>query len=106
MIYDLPTPYDFIQADIAALPPLINREAYFHSTISSISTFALICTKLPQHVPNSRMFFVSASIYFDKTNVQNAINALIGAWTKCTNVDVFVNNTDNSLPRQCPPRIH
>lgn len=39
-----------------------------------------------------------ASIYFNRTDVQTAINAPIQEWNECTNVDVFVNNTDTSLP--------
>jgi carboxypeptidase D len=39
-----------------------------------------------------------ASIYFNRTDVQKAINAPIAEWDECTNVDVFVNNTDNSPP--------
>ncbi|OAL18111.1 hypothetical protein AYO20_11778 [Fonsecaea nubica] len=39
-----------------------------------------------------------ASIYFNRSDVQKAINAPHQEWMECTNVDVFVNNTDNSLP--------
>ncbi|EXJ60001.1 carboxypeptidase D [Cladophialophora yegresii CBS 114405] len=39
-----------------------------------------------------------ASIYFNRTDVQKAIHAPIQEWAECTNVDVFVNNTDNSPP--------
>ncbi|KAH6674188.1 Alpha/Beta hydrolase protein [Halenospora varia] len=39
-----------------------------------------------------------ASIYFNRTDVQKAINAPLINWDECTNTDVFVNNTDNSLP--------
>ncbi|PQE04801.1 carboxypeptidase cpdS protein [Rutstroemia sp. NJR-2017a BBW] len=39
-----------------------------------------------------------ASIYFNRTDVQKAINAPLIDWAECTNTDVFVNNTDNSLP--------
>ena len=39
-----------------------------------------------------------ASIYFNRTDVQQAIHAPIGAWKECTNVKVFVNSTDTSLP--------
>lgn len=39
-----------------------------------------------------------ASIYFNRTDVQKAINAPPTDWAECTNTDVFVNNTDNSLP--------
>lgn len=39
-----------------------------------------------------------AFVYFNLTDVQKAINAPIQAWDECTNVDVFVNGTDNSVP--------
>ncbi|KIX00857.1 uncharacterized protein Z518_09922 [Rhinocladiella mackenziei CBS 650.93] len=39
-----------------------------------------------------------AFIYFNRTDVQKAINAPIQEWLECTNVDVFVNGTDNSPP--------
>jgi carboxypeptidase D len=39
-----------------------------------------------------------ASVYFNRTDVQKAINAPIGTWDECSNIDVFVNNTDNSPP--------
>jgi carboxypeptidase D len=39
-----------------------------------------------------------ASIYFNRTDVQKAINAPLIEWNECTNTDVFVNGTDNSLP--------
>ena len=39
-----------------------------------------------------------AEIYFNRTDVQKAINAPLIEWDECTNTDVFINNTDNSLP--------
>jgi carboxypeptidase D len=39
-----------------------------------------------------------AEIYFNRTEVQKAINAPIQSWAECTSVKVFVNGTDNSLP--------
>lgn len=39
-----------------------------------------------------------ATIYFNRTDVQKAIHAPVQEWTECTNVDVFVDNTDNSPP--------
>ncbi|KAL3424276.1 serine carboxypeptidase-like protein 1 [Phlyctema vagabunda] len=40
-----------------------------------------------------------AEIYFNRTDVQQAINAPVGLWEECNSqVDVFVNNTDNSAP--------
>ncbi|EPE28601.1 alpha/beta-Hydrolase [Glarea lozoyensis ATCC 20868] len=39
-----------------------------------------------------------ASIYFNRTDVQKAINAPLIEWAECTNTDVFINNTDTSLP--------
>ena len=39
-----------------------------------------------------------ATIYFNRTDVQKAINAPIQPWVECTNTDVFVNGTDNSPP--------
>lgn len=39
-----------------------------------------------------------ASVYFNRTDVQKAINAPLINWAECTNTDVFVNNTDHSLP--------
>jgi carboxypeptidase D len=38
------------------------------------------------------------SIYFNRTDVQKAINAPIGNWNKCASINVFVNGTDNSPP--------
>lgn len=39
-----------------------------------------------------------ASIYFNRSDVQKAINAPPTNWMECTNVDVFVNGTDTSPP--------
>jgi carboxypeptidase D len=39
-----------------------------------------------------------ASVYFNRTDVQEAINAPIQQWMECTNGNVFVNGTDNSPP--------
>jgi carboxypeptidase D len=40
-----------------------------------------------------------ASVYFNRTDVQEAINAPVGTnWMECTNENVFVNGTDNSPP--------
>ncbi|SLM33597.1 carboxypeptidase d [Lasallia pustulata] len=39
-----------------------------------------------------------ASVYFNRSDVQKAINAPPTNWMECTNTDVFVNGTDNSPP--------
>lgn len=39
-----------------------------------------------------------ATIYFNRSDVQAAINAPPTNWEECTAVDVFVNNTDQSEP--------
>jgi carboxypeptidase D len=39
-----------------------------------------------------------AEIYFNRTDVQKAINAPIGLWEECSSRDVFVNGIDNSPP--------
>lgn len=40
-----------------------------------------------------------ASIYFNRSDVKAAINAPVDSnWMECTNVNVFVNGTDNSPP--------
>lgn len=39
-----------------------------------------------------------AFVYFNLSDVQKAINAPQQAWDECTNIDVFVNGTDNSIP--------
>lgn len=39
-----------------------------------------------------------AFIYFNRTDVQKAINAPVQEWLECASIDVFVNNTDNSEP--------
>jgi carboxypeptidase D len=39
-----------------------------------------------------------ASIYFNRTDVQKAINAPLINWEECTDTAVFVNGTDNSPP--------
>ncbi|MCJ1400830.1 hypothetical protein MMC11_004038 [Xylographa trunciseda] len=39
-----------------------------------------------------------ASVYFNRSDVQKAINAPPTNWVECTNTDVFVNNQDNSPP--------
>ncbi|KAI4120376.1 MAG: hypothetical protein LQ347_007106, partial [Umbilicaria vellea] len=39
-----------------------------------------------------------ASVYFNRSDVQKAINAPPTNWMECTNVNVFVNGTDNSPP--------
>jgi carboxypeptidase D len=36
--------------------------------------------------------------YFNRTDVQQAINALVGNWDECLEIDVFINGTDNSPP--------
>lgn len=39
------------------------------------------------------------TVYFDRDDVKRAIHAPLNVdWQECTNVDVFVNNTDTSLP--------
>jgi carboxypeptidase D len=37
-------------------------------------------------------------VYFNRSDVQTAINAPRQNWAECTSVDVFVNGTDNSPP--------
>ena len=39
-----------------------------------------------------------ARVYFNRTDVQKAINAPIQDWEECSNKDVFVNGIDESLP--------
>ena len=39
-----------------------------------------------------------ATIYFNRTDVQKAINAPVEEWMECTNNDVFVNGSDSSTP--------
>lgn len=39
-----------------------------------------------------------AEVYFNRSDVQAAVNAPIQEWAECTNKDVFVNGTDNSPP--------
>lgn len=39
-----------------------------------------------------------ATIYFNRTDVQEAINAPIMEWEECSNIDVFVHGRDHSLP--------
>jgi carboxypeptidase D len=40
-----------------------------------------------------------AEIYFNRSDVKAAINAPVDTdWNECTNVDVFINGTDNSPP--------
>lgn len=39
-----------------------------------------------------------AKIYFDRLDVQKAINAPIKKWEECTSNDVFIKGTDNSPP--------
>ena len=39
-----------------------------------------------------------ASVYFNRSDVQKAINAPPTNWVECTNTDVFVNNDDHSPP--------
>jgi carboxypeptidase D len=41
---------------------------------------------------------VGSEVYFNRSDVQAAINAPIQEWAECTNIDVFVNGTDNSPP--------
>lgn len=41
---------------------------------------------------------LGTEVYFNRSDVQTAINAPIQEWAECTSVDVFVNGTDNSLP--------
>lgn len=37
-------------------------------------------------------------MYFNRTDVQKAINAPHIDWASCSAIDVFVNGTDKSLP--------
>ncbi|TVY21483.1 putative serine carboxypeptidase [Lachnellula arida] len=39
-----------------------------------------------------------AEVYFNRTDVQKAINAPLIDWNECTNTEVFVNGIDNSPP--------
>lgn len=39
-----------------------------------------------------------ATVYFNRTDVQKAINAPIQEWTECSNNPVFVDNDDSSPP--------
>ena len=39
-----------------------------------------------------------ATIYFNRTDVQKAINAPVESWMECTNNDVFVGGEDSSPP--------
>jgi carboxypeptidase D len=39
-----------------------------------------------------------AEIYFNRSDVQAAVNAPIQDWAECTSIDVFVDGTDTSLP--------
>lgn len=39
-----------------------------------------------------------AFIYFNLSDVQEAINAPIQEWEECSSIDVFVNGTDTSTP--------
>lgn len=39
-----------------------------------------------------------AFIYFNRTDVQDAINAPHIEWEECSSIDVFVGGNDNSLP--------
>jgi len=41
---------------------------------------------------------MGAEVYFNRTDVQKAINAPVGRWVECSNNPVFVNGTDNSPP--------
>lgn len=48
--------------------------------------------------PGSFDYLAGGEIYFNRTDVQKAINAPVGAWEECSSDPVFVNGTDNSLP--------
>lgn len=39
-----------------------------------------------------------AEVFFNRTDVQKAINAPIQPWSECSEREVFVNGTDNSAP--------
>jgi carboxypeptidase D len=39
-----------------------------------------------------------ATVYFNRTDVQKAINAPIQEWEECTDTDVFVDDNDSSPP--------
>ena len=41
---------------------------------------------------------VGAEVYFNRSDVQAAINAPTQEWAECTSTDVFLNGTDQSLP--------
>lgn len=56
-------------------------------------------TEIASPVPGSFDYLPEgASIYFNRTDVQKAINAPLIEWAECTSQDVFVGGNDNSLP--------
>ena len=48
--------------------------------------------------PGSFDYLAGGEIYFNRTDVQRAINAPIGAWEECSSDRVFVDGKDNSPP--------
>ncbi|KAF7954285.1 hypothetical protein EAE96_005414 [Botrytis aclada] len=80
---------------------LIYNEVFSVNPCWDIYQVATTCPQLWDVLgfPGSNYYIpAGASVYFNRTDVQKAINAPAIEWDTCSNIDVFVNGTDNSLP--------
>jgi len=79
----------------------IYDEVFYINPCWDIYQVATTCPQLWDVLgfPGSNPYLLEgATIYFNRTDVQKAINAPIGNWEECSDSPVFVNNTDNSPP--------
>ena len=80
---------------------LIYNEVFSVNPCWDIYQVATTCPQLWDVLgfPGSNPYLpAGASVYFNRTDVQKAINAPFMEWDSCSNIEVFVNGTDNSLP--------
>ncbi|KAA8569166.1 hypothetical protein EYC84_000835 [Monilinia fructicola] len=80
---------------------LIYNEVFNVNPCWDIYQVATTCPQLWDVLgfPGSQNYLpAGASIYFNRTDVQKAINAPIGEWSECSDGAVFIDATDNSPP--------
>ncbi|RAL58572.1 hypothetical protein DID88_003348 [Monilinia fructigena] len=84
---------------------LIYNEVFNVNPCWDIYQVATTCPQLWDVLgfPGSQSYLpAGASVYFNRTDVQKAINAPVGEWNECSDIAVFVDDTDNSPHRPSP----